>query len=363
MVHRMRTSRDVVFDESRPFYPCPTTDASPASLPIPHSTLPSSVSSSESPPVVPNYMVKPLVTQFYSRRGACSSDAPISSDELSSNVLSSSLDVSSSPPVEPSSPIDSSSEQFVRRGHHLRRPPDYYSPSTFTATALSEPSYHDVILHLEWQHGMAEEIAALERTSTWDLVPCLPHVHLITCKWVYKVKTHSTGSLERYKARLVAHGFQQEQGWDYDENFAPIAHMTTIHTLLAMASVRDWSISQLDVKNAFLNDEMREDVYMCPPPGYSVPEGMCCHLCCSFYGLKQAPRTWFQCFASVVAVVGFSASAYDPALFVHVSPRGQTLLLLYVDDMIITSDDPKYISFVKAHLSDQFLMYDLGLLR
>jgi hypothetical protein len=82
---------------------------------------------------------------------------------------------------------------------------------------------------------MAEEIAALERTDTWDLVPCPPRVRPITCKWVYKVKTRSDGSLERYKARLVARDFQQEHGRDYDETFAPVAHMTTICTLLAVA--------------------------------------------------------------------------------------------------------------------------------
>jgi hypothetical protein len=117
------------------------------------------------------------------------------------------------------------------------------------------------------------------------------------------------------------------------------------------------------VKNVFLNGELREDVYMRPPPEYSVPEGMVCHLRRSLYGLKQASRAWFQRFASVVTATGFSASAYDPSLFVHVSSRGRTLLLLYVDDMIITGDDPEYIAFVKVRLSDQFLMSDLGPLR
>jgi hypothetical protein len=107
---------------------------------------------------------------------------------------------------------------------------------------------------------------------------------------VYKVKTHSDGSLERYKARLVARSFQQEQGRDYDETFAHVAHMTTIRTLLVVASVREWSITQLDVKNVFLNGELHEDVYMCPPPRYSVPEGMVCHLRRSLYSLKQAPQ-------------------------------------------------------------------------
>jgi hypothetical protein len=162
--HRMRTSRDVVFDESCPFYPCSTPDASPtslidtlsfllfpdappASLPIPRSSLSTSVST----PMVSDYMVKLPVTQVYNRRGARLSDAPTSSTELSSNVSSSSLDVPSSPPVEPSSPIGSFPEQLLGCGHRLRRPPDCYSPLTFTATARSEPaSYHDAILHPEW---------------------------------------------------------------------------------------------------------------------------------------------------------------------------------------------------------------------
>ncbi|KAK1600978.1 hypothetical protein QYE76_016729 [Lolium multiflorum] len=131
----------------------------------------------------------------------------------------------------------------------------------------------------------------------------------------------------------------------------------------SVASVRRWSVSQLDVQNAFLNGELSEEVYMQPPPGYSVPDGMVCRLRRSLYGLKQAPRAWFERFASVVTAAGFSPSLHDPALFVHTSPRGRTLLLLYVDDMIITGDDPEYIAFVKARLRDRFLMTDLGPLR
>jgi hypothetical protein len=139
--------------------------------------------------------------------------------------------------------------------------------------------------------------------------------------------------------------------------------MTTIHTLFAMAFVQEWSISQLDVNIAFLNGELHEDVYKCPPHGYSVAEGMICHLRRSLYGLKHAPSAWFQRFTSAVTAAGFTASAHDPALFVHMSTRGRTLLLLYVDDMIITGDDPEYIVFVKTRLSDQFLMSDFGPLR
>jgi hypothetical protein len=223
VARRMWRSRDVVFDESRPFYPRPTTnvspqslvdhlsflpfpDAPPASVPIPYSPLPSSVSSSESPLVILDYTVNPPVTQFYSRRRARLSDAPTSSNALSSDVPSYSFieDVPSSPPVEPSSP-----EQLVRRSHRIRRPPDYYSPSASTTTAISEPaSYRNDILHPQWQHAMAEAIAALEWTDTWDLVPCPPRVHMITCKWVYIIKTRVDGSLERCKVlALIKHRF------------------------------------------------------------------------------------------------------------------------------------------------------------
>jgi hypothetical protein len=108
----------------------------------------------------------------------------------------------------------------------------------FISTTLSEPSfYRDAILHPEWQHTMAEEIAALKQTGMWDLVLCTPRARPITCKWVYKIKTRSDGSIEHYKACLIARGFQQEHDRDYDVTFAHVAHMTTIHTLLVMAFV------------------------------------------------------------------------------------------------------------------------------
>jgi hypothetical protein len=180
---RMRMSRDVVFDESRPFYPRPTTDAPPvslvdhlsflffsdappASLPLPRPTLPTSVSFTESSPVVPDYTLKPPMTQVYNRHGARLSEVPTSSVELSSDVSSSSLEVPSSPPIASSSPIGSSLEQLLGHGQCIRRPPNCYSPSAFTDTALSEPaSYRDAIIHPEWQHVMAEKIVALEQTD------------------------------------------------------------------------------------------------------------------------------------------------------------------------------------------------------
>jgi hypothetical protein len=170
------------------------------------------------------------------------------------------------------------------------------------------------------------------------------------------------GSIERYKARLVARGFQQTQGIDYDETFAPVAHLTTVRALLAVAASSSWTISQMDVKNVFLHGDLHEEVYMHPPPGIEVPSGHVCRLRRALYGLKQAPRAWFERFVSVIKACGFYSSDHDPALFIHVSSRGRTLLLLYVDDMLITGDDPDHIAHVKTYLSKEFQMSDLGAL-
>jgi hypothetical protein len=229
------------------------------------------------------------------------------------------------------------------------------------AAVINEPSnYHEASGIPEWQLSMAEELAAFDRTGTWDIVPLPSHAVPITCKWVFKVKTKSDGSIARYKARLVARGFQQTQGQDYDETFAPVAHMTIVRTMIAVVATRSWTISQMDIKNAFLSDDLHEEVYMQPPPGVDTPPGHVCRLRRALYGLKQAPRAWFERFVSVIHATGFSSSEHDPALFIHISPRGRTLLLHYVDDMLIMGDDDEHISFVKKHLGEQFQMSDLG---
>ena len=119
-----------------------------------------------------------------------------------------------------------------------------------------------------------------------------------------------------------------------------LPHMTTVRTLIVVAAVRSWAISQMDVKNAFLHGDLCEEVYMHPPLGVEVPPGHVCHLRRALYGLKQAPHAWFQRFSSVVTAACFTPSEYDLALFIHTSPYGHTLILLYVGDMLITGDDP-----------------------
>jgi hypothetical protein len=156
--------------------------------------------------------------------------------------------------------------------------------------------------------------------------------------------------------------FSTDSGSNYDETFASVAHMTTVHTLIVVAA-SSWTISQMDVKNVLLYGDLHEEVYIHPSPGVDIPFGHVCRLRKALYGLKKGPCAWFQRFVAVIRATGFTSSDHDPALFLYSSSRGLTLLLLYVDDMLITGDDPEHVSQVKQHLSEQFKMSDLGPLR
>jgi hypothetical protein len=121
-------------------------------------------------------------------------------------------------------------------------PLDLYGFPRADAVIVEPSNYQEASRIPEWQLAMTEELAALDRAGTWDIVPLPSHAVPITCKWVFKVKTKSDGSIERYKAHPVARGFQQTQGRDYDETFAPVAHMTTIRTMITVAATRSWTI-------------------------------------------------------------------------------------------------------------------------
>jgi len=347
--------------------PPSSNDVSIPSVPIfitpPLPSDPPSPSAPTSPPP-PHSFSKPPITRVFSRRPKTLTHLP-SSSTTSASPDEPVVDYSNNNTIDESSIV--SDELQVGPRYNFRdcssiHPADKYGfPFPHVNAIVDEPStYQEAACIPEWQLAMSEELAALDRQGTWDLVPLPSHVVPITSKWVFKVKTKSDGSIERYKARLVARGFQQIQGLDYDETFAPVPHMTTVRTLLAVAAASSWSISQMDVKNAFLHGNLTDEVYMQPSPGVVAPPGYVCHLRRALYGLKQAPRAWHERFVSAIRAAGFSPSDHDPALFVHLSPRGRTLLLLYVDDMLITGDNEDHISYVKQQLSAEFQMSDLG---
>lgn len=128
-----------------------------------------------------------------------------------------------------------------------------------------EPSsYKEAISNPLWQNAMQEELQALKKAQTWDIVPIAHGMSVVGSKWVYKVKTRSVGKIDRYKARLVAKGFNQEYKIDYEETFAPVACITSVRSLLGISAAPRWSLYQMDVKNAFLNGDLAEEVYMRP---------------------------------------------------------------------------------------------------
>ncbi|KAL0460027.1 UNVERIFIED_CONTAM: Retrovirus-related Pol polyprotein from transposon RE1 [Sesamum latifolium] len=167
----------------------------------------------------------------------------------------------------------------------------------------------------EWVHAMQQEIQALEKNQTWDIVDLPTGKKAIGCKWVYKVKLNPDGSIERYKARLVAKGYNQVEGVDYIDSFSPVAKAVTVRTLLAVASGNRWPIHQVDINNAFLHGFLDEDIYMTAPDGYQISSGKVCKLKRSLYGLKQASRQWnFELTAKLISY-GFTQSSHDYCLF------------------------------------------------
>ena len=193
-----------------------------------------------------------------------------------------------------------------------------------------------------WRQAMCEEYDALLHNSTWTLVPSHPAQNIIGCKWVFRIKRNPDGSVARYKARLVAKGFHQRPGVDFTETFSPVVKPTTIRLILSLAISRGWNLRQLDVNNAFLQGTLTEDVFMQQPPGFvhhQYPRHVC-KLQKAIYGLRQAPRAWYTELGSFLISIGFINSKSDTSLFLRQHHGNTIYLLVYVDDIIVTSNDP-----------------------
>jgi hypothetical protein len=212
---------------------------------------------------------------------------------------------------------------------------------------------------------MTSEFVALDWQATWSLVPLSPSHNIVGCRWVYKLKRNSDGSIARYKARLVAKGYHQQHGMDYDETFSPVVKPATVQLVLSIAAQQSWSLRQLDVSNAFLHGLLKETVYMEQPPGYidaKFPNHVC-QLKKALYGLKQAPRAWFEHFTSYLLTLGFTPSLADPSLFLYRQGITVIYLLLYVDDIIVTGNTPSAIQSLLHQLGTEFDIKDLGQLK
>uniref|UniRef100_A0A2N9J4I5 Uncharacterized protein n=1 Tax=Fagus sylvatica TaxID=28930 RepID=A0A2N9J4I5_FAGSY len=305
IAHRLRISRHVVFWEHRLFTKVSqfrsSFSLSSLSDLFPEVSTPSPELFPPSPEVSTSI---PQTESSDHSSGSSSNETPHSSSE--------------SPAPAPSE--DPAPATTLRRSSRVTSLPSHLRDfHCYIALAtLHEPhSYREASFNPLWQATMTEELDALSRNCTWDLVDLPPDKSVVGCKWVFKIKTRSDGSIERYKARLVTKGFTQEYGIDCEETFAPIARLSSVRTLLAVAASRQWKLFQMDVKNAFLNGDLREEVYMQPPPSLSHSPDKVCRLRRALYSLKQAPRAWFAKFSSTVSQLGFSISSYDSALFLR----------------------------------------------
>jgi hypothetical protein len=180
-------------------------------------------------------------------------------------------------------------------------------------------------------------------------------------KWVYKVKRDAQGNIEWYKSRLVAKGFLQKQGVDFEEVYALVSKHTTLRVLLAIVAQQDLELHQLDVKTAFLNGELEEEIYMQQPQGYEQGgPNIVCRLLRTLYGLRQAPRAWHQCLKKVLENLEFVASSTDAALFQSTMDGETVWLLVWVDDILVAAQGEERVAKVKVHLTAKFDVRDLG---
>ncbi|KAM1256948.1 hypothetical protein EV1_030743 [Malus domestica] len=265
----------------------------------------------------------------------------------------------------PSETEESTPQSQLRRSTRTRRSNPKYANAAIIEESTEPETFEEASQSSEWMKAMKEEIDALQQNQTWDLVPKPRDVKSISCKWVYKIKRRPDGSIERYKARLVARGFSQQYGLDYDETFSPVAKLTTVRVLLALAANKDWNMWQMDVKNAFLHGELDREIYMMQPMGFKSeahPEYVC-KLRKALYGLKQAPRAWYGKIAEFLTQSGYSVTPADSSLFVKANEGKLAIVLVYVDDLIITGDDEAEILRTKENLSVRFQMKELGQLK
>jgi Reverse transcriptase (RNA-dependent DNA polymerase) len=145
------------------------------------------------------------------------------------------------------------------------------TPSTFFVSETEPACYTQAVKTPHWRDAMSSELTTLARNNTWQLIILPPNANIIGCKWLFKIKCHTDGTIARYKARLVANGYTQEEGLDYFDTFSPVIKPTIIRTVLTIALAQKWHIHQLDVNNTFLHGELQETIFMQQPPGFQDP--------------------------------------------------------------------------------------------
>jgi hypothetical protein len=258
----------------------------------------------------------------------------------------------------------------MRRSGRSRRPPSEWwvvDPRTRgLATFAPDPATYSEALGSpdaeQWEQAIAAELESLRKNNTWVLAE-LPHGRKpVTCKWVLRIKRNPDGTVAKYKARLCARGFTQTKGIDYQETFAPVAKFPSFRVVFALAAALDWELHHMDVKTAFLNGELEEEIYMEQPEGAVEPgkEHLYCKLIKSLYGLKQSPRAWNQKLHQRLREMQFNRLEKDHSLYVWSEDEELVILATHVDDLIIASNSKTALAEFKEAMVQTFEMSDLG---
>ncbi|CAI7801740.1 unnamed protein product [Closterium sp. NIES-54] len=211
-----------------------------------------------------------------------------------------------------------------------------------------------------WLASREDEFQSHMENETWTLTNLPPGRKALECTWVLRLETDAEGRLERRKTRLVVKGFQQREGIDFQEVFAPVAKAPTLRLLLAAATVCGWKVEQMDVKTAFLYGVVDEEIYMKQPEGYDDGSGRVCRLNKAIYGLKQAPRCWYARLVEALEALGFKVNGCDESFFMTEGEEEKVFLLVYVDDILLFSPSLERIKKVQGKLKETFQCKALG---
>ena len=214
----------------------------------------------------------------------------------------------------------------------------------------------------EWEKAIKDELDSLRENQTWVLVDRPKDKNIIDCKWVFAIKPDEFGNPAKYKARVVARGFSQQYLVDYNETFAPMARISSFRLLLAFANQFRLLVHHMDVKTAFLNGKLKEEIYMKVLEGVKCNSDMACKLKRSLYGLEQSARCWFETFEKVLFEIDFKNSVEDRCVYIldknDISKN--IYVILYVDDLVIVTKDINVMNKFKDYLANKFKMSDLG---
>ena len=248
-----------------------------------------------------------------------------------------------------------------------RRPPNLYGEWVNITSDRPAPNSASEALKShkkkDWRSAMEDEIKSLNDNDVFDLVDLPDGKKTVGSKWVFKEKVAADGSTERLKARLVAQGYTQRYGQDYDETFSPVVRAESIRTIIAHAANNKMLLHQMDIKTAFLNGNLKEEVFMKQPEGFVVKgqEHLVCKLKKSIYGLKQSPRCWNMALHDHLCKIGFKQSASDPCIYT--AERETVILAVYVDDIILATKDERKLVQVKKAIANKFTVKDMGELK